>query len=133
MPQRERLSYRPPPARRLVQNGHMCECNNAMNRLQRLAGRAHKIPQDRDVRAIGTDAPSVDRQAEALGEIQIDTGVVQFRQAKTLRRQYAIQARGIDGTRRPVALPGTARQLVKLLPIAFVPSRHASICYYHST
>jgi hypothetical protein len=32
-----------------------------------------------------------------------------------------------------VTLPGAARQLVKLFPIAFVPSRHAVVFYCSST
>src|SRR5260370_170924 len=35
----------------------MCECNNAMNRLQRLAGRAHKIPQDPELGGISNQSP----------------------------------------------------------------------------
>src|SRR5882672_3248484 len=93
--------------------------------LQRLAGGADEIAQNGNVGAINADASGVHRQAEAFGQIQIHAGVVQFRQAETLRWQYAIQTRRVDRPRRPVTLPRAARQFVKLLPIAFVPSRHA--------
>src|SRR6266436_2869715 len=52
------------------------------------------------------------------------TGVVQLRQTETLRRQYAIDSRRIHRPRRAVTPPRAPRQLVKLFPIAFVPSRH---------
>ena len=44
--------------------------------LQRLAGGAHKISQRRDVRAVGTNAPGIDWQAEALRQIQIHARIV---------------------------------------------------------
>ena len=97
--------------------------------LQRLAGRADEIAQDGDVGAVGADAAGIHRQAEALGEVEINAGIVKFRQAKTLRRQDAVYARGVHRPRGTVTLPRAARQFVKLLPIAFVPSRH-SIFYY---
>jgi len=51
---------------------------NLEERLQRLAGRAHKIAQHSNIRAVGSDAPGIDWQSEALGQVQIDTGIVQF-------------------------------------------------------
>jgi len=90
-----------------------------------LAGRANEIAQNGHVGAICADAPCIYWQSEPLGQVQIHTRVVQFRQAETLRRLHAIQARRIDRPGRAVTPPGTARQLVILLPIAFVPSRHS--------
>jgi len=97
--------------------------------LNRLAGRADEIAQDGNIGPVGADAPGIHGQAEALGEIEIDAGIIQFGQAETLRGQHAIYARRVHRPRRTVTLPGAARQFVKLLPIAFVPSRH-SILYY---
>src|SRR5712691_8408972 len=99
---------------------------NLKERLQRMAGRAHKIAQHGNIRAVGSDAPGIDWQSEALGQVQIDTGIVQLGKTETLRWQNAVQACRVDGPRRPATLPGAPRQLVKLLPIAFVPSRHAN-------
>jgi hypothetical protein len=57
---------------------------------------------------------------------EIHSGIVEFGQTKTLRGQNAVQARRIDGAGRTMTAPGAARYLVELLPIAFVPSGHAS-------
>src|SRR5258708_31562421 len=92
--------------------------------LQRLAGGSDEITENGNVRAVGSDAPSVHGQTEPLGKIEIDTRVVQLRQTETLRRQYTINSRRIHRPRRAVTPPGAPRQLVKLFPIAFVPSRH---------
>src|SRR5947207_12328628 len=95
--------------------------------LQRLAGRADEIAQHSNVRAVGADASGVHGQAEALGKVKIHARVVQLRQAETLRGQHAIYPCRIDRPRRAVTSPGAPRQLVKLLPIAFVPSRHFNL------
>jgi len=92
--------------------------------LPRLAGRSDEITQYGNVWAVRANAPGIHGQTEPLGKIEIHTCVVQFRQTETLRRQNAIQARRIDRPRRAVTPPGAPRQLVKLFPIAFVPSRH---------
>ena len=92
--------------------------------LQWLARRAHEVPQHRDIRSVGADAAGIHRQTETLGEIEVHTGVVQFRQAKALCRQYPVQTGWVNWPWGPVALPRPARQFVKLLPIAFVPSGH---------
>jgi len=97
--------------------------------LARLAGGADKIAQHSDVGTVGTDAAGIHGETEALGEIKINAGIVEFRQTETLGGQHAVQTRGIDGPGRAVTLPGAARQFVKLLPIAFVPRRHCSLCY----
>ena len=85
---------------------------------------ADEITQHRNVGAVSTDAPGVHRESQTLGLVQVHTGVVQLRQTETLRRPHAIQARRIDRPGWAVMPPGAARQLVILLPIAFVPSRH---------
>src|SRR5262249_35128879 len=54
----------------------------------------------------------------------IDSGVVQFRQAKTLRWRNTIQTRRIDGARRTMTAPRSAGDFVKLVPVAFLPSGH---------
>jgi hypothetical protein len=89
-----------------------------------MAGAANEIAQHRYVRAIGTDASGIDRETEALGEVQIHAGIVEFRQTEARRGLDAVQAGRIDRTWRPVALPGTAREFIELFPIAFVPSVH---------
>src|SRR6185437_16178489 len=94
-------------------------------KLQRLARRSHEIAQYSHVRTVGADASRVDRQTKPLGLIEIDSSVIQFRQAESLRRQHAVQSRRIHRTGRTMPLPWPSRQFVKLLPIAFMPSRHA--------
>ena len=39
---------------------------------------------------VSTDAPGVNRQSQTLGEVQVHTRVVQFRQAETLSRLHAV-------------------------------------------
>lgn|SRR5579883_34003 len=95
--------------------------------LQRLAGRAHEVAEDSHIGAVSSDAAGVHREAEAFGEIQIHAGIVEFRKAEAGGRLHAIEARGIHGPRRTVTLPRPARQFVKLLPIAFVPSVHRAL------
>jgi len=92
--------------------------------LQRLPGRADKIAQDSDIGAVSADPARINGKAEALRKIQVDAGIIEFGQAESGSGQHAIQSGGIHGPRRPVPLPGAARQLVKLLPIAFVPRVH---------
>ena len=93
-------------------------------KLQRLAGGAHEIAQNSDVGAIGADAASIHGQAEVLGKFEIDTGIIEFRKAEARSGEHAVETRRINGARRPMALPRTARQLVELFPIAFVPGIH---------
>jgi hypothetical protein len=89
-----------------------------------LAGGTDEVTKDGDIGAVGADATSVHGQAKKLGLVEIYTGIIKFRKAKASSREHAIEAGGIDRPRRAVALPGAARQLIKLLPIAFVPSGH---------
>jgi hypothetical protein len=91
---------------------------------KRLARGTHEVSQGRNVGTISPDAPRVYWQAQAFSQIQIQSGIVQFRQAETLRRQNPIYPRRIDGPGRAMALPRPARQLIKLFPISFVPGRH---------
>jgi hypothetical protein len=93
--------------------------------LQRLARRANEIAQDSNIGAIRAYAAGVHGQAQALGEIEVHTSVIKLGKTETRRGQNAIQARRVHRPRWAVTLPGAARQLVKLLPIAFVPSGHA--------
>jgi len=97
--------------------------------LQRLPRRAHEVAQHGHVRAVRSDAASIHGQAKPLGLIEIDAGVIQLRQTKALRGQHAIQSSWIHWPGRAVTLPRPARQFIKLLPIAFVPRGHRSLCY----
>ncbi len=92
--------------------------------LQRLAGGADEFAENGYVGAVHTDATGVDGQTKGFGEIEINAGVVQFREAIALCRCHTIEAGGINGPRRTMTAPGTASQFVKLPPIAFLPSRH---------
>src|SRR5579871_3206918 len=94
-------------------------------RLQRLARAAHEIAKHGHVGAIGADASCVHRQTEAFGLIEIDTGIIEFGEAESLRWKHAVQSRRVHGPGRTMPLPWTSRQFIKLLPIAFVPSRHS--------
>lgn len=96
----------------------------ALYRLQRVAGGADEFAENGDVRAIYTDAAGIDRKIKTLGKIQIHTGVVKFRKTVALRGRNAIQSRRINRPGRTMTAPGPARQFIKLLPIAFLPSGH---------
>src|SRR5882762_8516078 len=99
--------------------------------LERAAGGADEVAEDGDVGAVDTDAAGIDRQAELFGLFEIDTCVVEFGKAETLRGQNAIEARRIDGTGRTMPFPRTPRYLVELLPVAFVPGLHSLLLVYH--
>jgi hypothetical protein len=94
---------------------------------ERLARGADEIAQGGDVWAVRADAAGVYGKPQTLGEIEIHAGIIEFRQAETRGGLDAIQSRRIDGTRRTVAMPWTARQFVELFPITFVPSIHRAI------
>lgn len=95
--------------------------------LQWLARGTHEVPESGDVGAVRANAASIHREAEALSEIEIYARVIQLRETEPGSGLHAIQTGGIDRTGRAMALPGTARYLVKLLPIVFVPSVHRKI------
>jgi hypothetical protein len=95
-----------------------------------LAGASDEIAEYGNVGAVGAKATRVDRKAETLGKFEIDIGVIEFREAEAGGGQHAIEAARIDGSRRAMTLPRAARQFVELLPIAFVPSRHAVVLKY---
>src|SRR5258706_386042 len=102
--------------------------------LNRAAGGADEVAEDGDVGAVDTDATCIDRQAELFGLFEIDTCVVQFGKAETLRGQNAIEARRIDGTGRTMTAPRTTSYLVELLPVAFLPGPHfANLRFVPST
>ena len=88
--------------------------------------RSDEIAQNSNVGAVSADAPGVHGQTETLGKVQIHTRIVELRQAETLRGQHAIQTSRIDRPGRAMTPPRAARQLVILLPIAFVPGRHVT-------
>src|SRR5260370_230292 len=77
--------------------------------LQRLAGGSDEITENGNVRAVGSDAPSVHGQTEPLGKIEIDTRVVQLRQTETLRWQNAINSRRIPRPMPAVTPPAAPR------------------------
>src|SRR5271157_25539 len=92
--------------------------------LHRLAGGADEIAQNGDVGAVGADAAGVHGEAEALGEFEVDTSIIEFGKAETRGGLHAVETRRVDRAWRAMTLPGTARQLVELLPVAFVPRIH---------
>ena len=106
---------------------HEQECRSQWLGLQGLPGRTHEVAQHSDVRAVGSDATGVNGQSQAFRHIKVHTCIVQFRKAETRGGQDAVKSRRIHGPRRAMALPGAARQIVKLLPIAFVPRIHRLI------
>ncbi len=55
-----------------------------------MARAADEIAQSGDVRSIGSDAACVYRQPEAFGEIQVHTGVIQFRKTEAGSRLHAV-------------------------------------------
>jgi hypothetical protein len=89
-----------------------------------VAGGTNEFAEDGDVGTIDADAARIDRKAKTLGEIEIHTGVVKFRKTVTLRGGDTIQSRRINRPGRTMTAPGPARQFVKLLPVAFLPSGH---------
>ena len=95
------------------------------NALQRVPRGAHKIAQHGHVWLVGADSPRVHRESEPLGKFQVHASIIQLGKTKTLRGQHAIQPRWIHGPRWTMRPPWAARHLVELLPIAFVPGRHA--------
>jgi hypothetical protein len=95
---------------------------------------ANEFAEDGDVGAVDADAASVDGKPEAFGEIEIDTGIVQFRKAVALRGRNTVEAGRIDRPGRTMTAPGAASQFVELPPIAFLPSGHGdkslwSVCH----
>jgi len=90
-----------------------------------LTGGADEIAQHGHVGTVRADATGVDGQTETLGKIEIDTRIIQFREAEASSGSDAVHASGINGTRRAMTVPGPACQFVKLFPIAFVPSVHS--------
>jgi hypothetical protein len=110
---------------RQVPNARARDIESEEEKLEWLTGRTHKITQHRYVGTVRTNASCIDRQTKPLGLIKIDAGVIQFRKAETLCREHTVQSRRIYRTGRTMPLPWPSRQFVKLLPIAFVPSRHS--------
>ena len=96
-------------------------------KLYRLARGTDEIAENGDVGAVGADATGIHRETEALGKFEIDTRIIEFGEAETSCGLHAIETRRIDGARWPMALPRTARELVELLPVAFVPRIHLTL------
>jgi len=94
------------------------------NRSERLAGGADEVAKHRDVRTVRADSASIHWEAQTFGEIEINAGIVKFRETESGSGLHPVHTRRIDRARWPVTLPGTASNLVKLLPVAFVPSLH---------
>jgi hypothetical protein len=92
-----------------------------------LPGRTHEVTQHGHVGAIRSNASGIYGESQAFRHIQVHARVVQFRKAETRGRQNAVKPGRIHGPRRTMALPRAARQLVKLLPIAFMPRIHRTI------
>ena len=53
-----------------------------LSRLARLARRADELAQSRDIGSVGADAGRVYGQSQALSGLNVNAGVVEFRQAK---------------------------------------------------
>lgn len=107
------------------------KCRSAIGRprnpegsLERMARRTYEIAEYGYVRPIGADATGIYRQAKTLGQVQVHASIIEFRQAETSRGVHAVHARRVYRSWRAMTLPRAARQFVKLLPIAFVPSGH---------
>src|SRR5579863_606969 len=98
--------------------------NKSRRKLKWLAGGTNKFAQHGDVGTVHTDTTGIHGKTETFGKIKIDAGIIQFRQAITLRGRNAIQARRIHRPGRTMTAPRAARQFVELLPIAFLPSGH---------
>jgi len=58
--------------------------------LQRAAGGADEVAENGDVGAVDANAAGIHREAEPFGLFEIDSGVIQFGKAETLRGQNAI-------------------------------------------
>ena len=86
---------------------------------------AHKIAQYRHVWLVGADSPRIYRKAKPFSKFQVYACIIKFRESETLRRQNTIPSRRVNGPRRTMCPPRAASHFVELLPIAFVPSRHA--------
>jgi len=84
----------------------------------------NEFAKDGDVGAVDTDAAGIDWQAKLLGEIEIHASIIKFGKAITLRRRNTIESGRIDRPGRTMTAPGASRQIVKLPPIAFLPSGH---------
>jgi len=84
-----------------------------------------EVPQDGHIRTVNPNTTGIDRETKAFSLIQVHSCIIKLRKAKALCGQNPVDTRRIYGARRAMALPRAARQLVELLPIAFVPSRHA--------
>jgi hypothetical protein len=48
----------------------------------RLPGKAYKVAQRRNVGAVHSDAHSIHGQAESLGDLRVNPGVVEFRETE---------------------------------------------------
>src|SRR5260370_25896506 len=115
-------NYRSPRNSNKERSGNKTAMIHAID-LQRLAGGSDEIRETGNVRAVGSDAPSVHGQTEPLGKIEIDTRVVQLRQTETLRWQNAINSRRIHRPRRTGSAPPAARP----------PPRHSAPSYSRHT
>jgi hypothetical protein len=84
-------------------------------------GGAGKIAKYGDVGSVSSDAASVDGQTHALRQIEIDSRVVEFREAETGGGQNPIGVRRIDRARRAAPIPGPLGKLKELLPVSLCP------------
>jgi hypothetical protein len=92
-----------------------------------LARRAYEVTQNGYVGTVRTDSASIYRESQSLGEIEVNAGIIKFRQTEPCGGLHTIHAGWIHGARRAVALPRATSQFVKLLPVAFVPSVHRQV------
>jgi hypothetical protein len=92
-----------------------------LSRLARLARRSNEFAQSRNIGSVGPDAGRIDRQTQALGSLDIDSGIVEFGQAKPNRWKHTLFAARVHWTRRTMALPRAVRDREELVPIVLVP------------
>jgi hypothetical protein len=69
----------------------------------------HKVAQRRNVGAVGSDAGGVHWQAESFGDLLVNPGVVEFREAEADHRQDTVCASRGHGPRRRTPFPTALR------------------------
>jgi len=76
-----------------------------------------------NVWAVGANAGGVHGQAEVLGLVNIDSGVIEFGEAEAHGGRNPVALSRIDGPGRPTAIPRALGDFKELLPVAFSPHR----------
>ena len=84
---------------------------------------AHKFAQRGDVGPVSSDACSIHREPEPFGSFYIDSGVIEFGEAKPNGWKHALGSTRVDRAWRTVPLPGPVCDCEELVPIVLVPYR----------